>query len=299
LRTIYDQAARLAASEIGVLIHGETGTGKELLARFLHASSGLAEDRLVALNCAALPVDLLEAELFGIDKGVATGVSERAGRFEQADGGTLFLDEIGDMALETQAKILRVLQEKHVFRVGSSKPRPARVRVISATNRDLEAMVENGEFRRDLYHRLADWTAELPPLRRRREDIANLAAHFLAAEMRRQGKRFGGLSEAAVTVMRRYAWPGNVRELEREMLRCSLFLDSGEPLQSDQLQPRFHRASSDAGDVTLKAQLERAEAAAIREALAEAEGDIEAAATRLGCGKSTLYRRISQLGVES
>ncbi len=297
LRRVYEQAARLAPSEIGVLIHGETGTGKELLARFIHASSGLPADQLVELNCAALPADLLEAELFGIDKGVATGVVERAGRFEQADGGTLFLDEIGDMALQTQAKILRVLQQKQVYRVGSSKPRPARVRVISATNRDLEAMVEGGGFRRDLYHRLADWTAELPPLRKRREDIVNLAAHFLSGEMRRQGKRFGGLSESAVAVLARYAWPGNVRELEREMLRCSLFLASVEPLQSTHLQPRFHRVSGDAGEVTLKAQLERAEAQAISDALAHCQGDMEAAAKRLGCGKSTLYRRISQLGI--
>ena len=299
LQSVYEQAARLAPSEIGVLILGETGTGKELLARFIHARAGLPIERLVELNCAALPVDLLEAELFGIEKGVATGVVERAGRFEQADGGTLFLDEIGDMALETQAKILRVLQEKQVYRVGSSRPRPARVRVISATHRDLEAMVGDGGFRRDLYHRLADWTAELPPLRHRPEDIANLAAHFLAGEMRRQGKRFGGLSESAVSVLARYAWPGNVRELEREMLRCSLFLESGEPLQSSQLQPRFHRPADNAAEVTLKAQLERAEAAAIREALVLTRGDVEAAANRLGCGKSTLYRRISQLGIDT
>ncbi len=298
LRDLYRQAARVAPSEIGVLIRGETGTGKELFARYLHAASGLPADRLVTLNCAALPADLLEAELFGIEKGVATGVTERAGRFEEADGGTLFLDEIGDMALETQAKILRVLQEKQVYRLGSNRPRSARVRVVSATNRDVEAMVESGEFRRDLYHRLADWTVELPALRRRRIDIANLAAHFLAAEMKRQGKRFGGLSEAAVGVLLTYPWPGNVRELEREMLRCSLFLESGEPMQSAQLQPRFHRAATETGDVTLKAQLERAEAAAIRDALAETAGDIEVAADRLGCGKSTLYRRISQLGIE-
>jgi len=298
LRTLYRQAAKVAPSEIGVMIRGETGTGKELFARFLHRNSGLPPDRLVALNCAALPADLLEADLFGIESGVATGVSERAGRFERAHGGTLFLDEIGDMALETQAKILRVLQDKQVYRVGSDRPRPARVRVVSATNLDLEAMVDAGAFRRDLYHRLADWTVDLPPLRRRCEDVANLAAHFLSAEMRRQNKRFGGLSEAAVGVLRSYPWPGNVRELEREMLRCSLFLDSGEPLQSTHLQPRFHEHVEEEA-VTLEAQLERAERSAIRAALATADGDVAAAARQLNCGKSTLYRRIRHLGIET
>ncbi|MCB1626348.1 MAG: sigma 54-interacting transcriptional regulator [Xanthomonadales bacterium] len=298
LAGLYAQAKVVADSQIGVLIRGETGTGKELFARYLHAQAG-DERPWIALNCAALPEDLLEAELFGIDKGIATGVSERAGCFEQADGGTLFLDEVGDMAASTQAKILRVLQEKQVLRVGSQRARPARVRLIAATHCDLDAMVESGQFRRDLYHRLADWTVELPALRQRREDVANLAAHFLSAEMRRLGKRFGGLSEAAVARLQGYGWPGNVRELEREMLRCALFLQSGEALLTGHLQPRFRQPSlpDETADDSLKGQLLQAERKIISTALAQCDGDVKVAAERLDCGSSTLYRRIDLLGL--
>jgi transcriptional regulator with AAA-type ATPase domain len=298
LRALYAQSAQLARSELAVLVLGETGTGKELFARHLHQAAGLPDARWVALNCAALPEDQLEAELFGIDRGVATGVSERVGCFEQADGGTLFLDEIGDMSLTTQAKILRVLQERQFYRVGSRKPRPARVRVVSATNAALEAMVEAGRFRLDLYHRLADWVVTLPALRERREDVANLAAHFLGREMRRLGKRFGGLSDACVDALRRYRWPGNVRELEREMLRCALVLGDGEPLCATQLQRRFENDPTGPSPETLKQILEDAERKAIVDALAGADGNVELAAERLDCGKSTMYRRIKQLGIE-
>ncbi|MDX1645468.1 MAG: sigma-54-dependent Fis family transcriptional regulator, partial [Thermoanaerobaculia bacterium] len=168
VRRLYDEARRIAASDVGVVVVGESGTGKELLARYVHAASLRREGPFVALNCAALPRDLLESELFGVEAGAATGVAERPGRFELADGGTLFLDEIGDMALETQAKILRALEEDEVYRVGAAEPRPARVRVVAATNRDLDSLLQTDRFRRDLYHRIADWRAELPPLRRRR-----------------------------------------------------------------------------------------------------------------------------------
>ena len=299
LCTLYRESAQLAQSELAVLILGETGTGKELFARHLHCSAGLADDRWVALNCAALPDDQLEAELFGIDRGVATGVGERVGCFEQADGGTLFLDEIGDMSLATQAKILRVLQERQVFRVGSRRARPARVRLVSATNASLEAMMEAGQFRLDLYHRLADWVVTLPSLRERREDVANLAAHFLGREMRRLGKRFGGLSDASVALLGGYRWPGNVRELEREMLRCALILGDGEPLSADRLQPRFATQSVGASAGTLRQLLDDAERKAIANALADALGNVELAAERLDCGKSTLYRRIKQLGIDA
>ena len=291
---LYAQSAQLAQSDLAVLILGQTGTGKELFARHLHRASGLPEARWVALNCAALPDDLLEAELFGIDRGVATGVNERAGCFELADGGTLFLDEIGDMSLSTQAKILRVLQERRVYRVGSRQPRPARVRLVSATNADLEAMVDAGDFRRDLYHRLADWVVTLPSLRERAEDIANLAAHFLSREMRRLGKAFGGLSEASVSALCAYPWPGNVRELEREMMRCALILGDAEPLALTRLQRRILNANP-APATTLQGIVESAERAAIAAALAAADGNVDQAADRLGCARSTLYRRIKQL----
>lgn len=229
-------ARKVARGSVSVLISGESGTGKEVLARFIHSASPRHQAPFIALNCAALPRDLLEAELFGIEQGVATGVNARAGKFELADEGTLFLDEIGDMALDTQARILRVLQEREVYRLGSRAPRSADVRVLAATNRDISTMLSTGEFRNDLYHRIADWTVELPPLRRRIADIPNLAAHFLRAATQLRGTNIAGISQGAVDALVAFAWPGNIRQLEREMARAALFLDEGELLQSSHLQ---------------------------------------------------------------
>lgn len=297
LRSLYEQARKVAVSHLNVLIQGETGTGKELFANFVHQASGVSGP-LVTINCAALSKDLLEAELFGIEKGVATGVNERKGCFELAHQGTLFLDELGDMDRSTQARILRALQEKIVYRVGGQKPRDADVRIVSATNRPIEAMVEEGSFRRDLFYRLADWSITLPPLRERTEDISRLAVYFLTRELTQQDKRLGGLSEAAVDALEAYRWPGNVRELEREMMRCALFLEDGEALASDQLQARIlsGEKSEKAGD-TLDDIVRAAERNAIRTALDANDGDIQRAAEALSVARSTLYRRISQLGI--
>ncbi|MCB1035645.1 MAG: sigma 54-interacting transcriptional regulator, partial [Acidobacteria bacterium] len=210
VQEIYARARRIARGSIGVLIRGESGTGKEVLARYLHEASGVAGP-FVALNCAALPADLLEAELFGIERGVATGVEARAGKFETAHSGTLFLDEIGDMAPSTQAKILRALQEGEVHRLGGKAPRPARARVLAATHRDLEAMLASGDFRSDLYHRIAGWEVTLPPLRHRRVDIPSLATHFLVREAEKLGVRPAGISRDALAALTAYAWPGNIR----------------------------------------------------------------------------------------
>ena len=298
LRETYWQAARIGASRLNVLIGGESGTGKELLARYLHQVSGEPEQRFLVLNCAALPADLLDAELFGIEAGVATGVSARAGRFELAHGGSLFLDEIGDMSLDTQARILRVLQEKQVYRVGSHQPRPAEVRVISASNRDLAALVREGRFRLDLYHRIADWRAELPPLRARRMDIPNLAAQFLARALAARGLHGAGLSQGALDALLRYPWPGNVRELEREMQRAALFLNEGEILLARMLKPELLAAQGDdTGDESLSAQLEREERRIVARSLSLHGGDVAAAAQALGVSKSTLYRRLASLGL--
>lgn len=300
LATLYEQARRIAVSDISVLIGGETGTGKEVIAHFLHRASGRGAASFVELNCAALPEDLLEAELFGIESGVATGVTARPGKFELANDGTLLLDEIGDMSLTTQAKILRVLQEQQVFRLGAQKPRPARVRVLAATNQPIADMVENGRFRRDLYHRIADWTVNLPPLRERGDDIVNLAAHFLRAETARQQLAFGGISEKAAALLTAYSWPGNVRELEREMKRCALFLQSSEMLRGDHLQAHIvtpSKRSALSADLSLKSQLQATEAQLIEHALAAADGDMEQAARQLGMGRSTLYRRLRELGI--
>jgi len=298
LRSLYQQAARVADSDINVLIEGASGTGKELFARFLHAAGG-SDRPLVTINCASLPADLLDAELFGIEKGVATGVSERAGKFEQAHGGVLFLDEIGDMQPATQARILRVLQEREVFRIGSDRPRPADVHVVSATNHDMNQLVEEDRFRLDLYHRIADWQVRLPRLAERHMDIANLAVHFLQAACKKAGIGFGGISRAALDRLKAYHWPGNVRELEREMKRCTLFLNDGEALRSDHLQDRIRLAEPQEiiGPATLKDALEQAERKAIQQALSSHGGNISQTANQLGIGRSTLYRRIQELDI--
>ncbi len=283
---------------ISVLIRGESGTGKELLARYIHAASRRADGPLVTLNCAALSRDLLEAELFGVEQGVATGVDSRPGRFEQAHTGTLFLDEIGDMAVETQAKILRVLQEKEVYRLGSGNARPADVRVVSATNRDIDALLESGYFRSDLYHRIADWVVELPALRQRREDIPNLAVHFLSTACEEAGVRPAGISKAALEVLTTAAWPGNIRQLEREMARVALFLEDGDLLDTSLLQGSLlEEGGVGVDDGSLRSTLDAAERSAIEKALMVCSGDVVAAAQRLDLGRSTLYRRMTALGI--
>jgi DNA-binding NtrC family response regulator len=301
VRQLYEDAVRVAAGEVSVLITGESGTGKELLARFIHRASTRREREFVALNCAALPEDLLESELFGIEKAVATGVDARPGKFELADGGTLFLDEIADMAPATQARILRVLQEREVYRLGGRQPRPARVRVLAATNRDLRRMVEEGSFRLDLYHRIADWTVELPALRQRCRDIPNLAAYFLDRAARRRGVRARGISRAALDELLAYSWPGNVRQLERAMERAAIFLEDGELLQTRhlpmELRDSVARGRTDAGD--LRSRLEIHERRILEQAIAAEDGNLSAAARALGIGRSTLYRRLKELGIDA
>ena len=293
---LYAEAARVARGDVGVLVTGESGTGKEVLARFLHAASRRADGPFIALNCAALPRDLLETELFGIERGVATGVEARPGRFELAHGGTLFLDEIGDMALETQAKILRVLQEGSVHRIGGSVAKKAEVRIVAATNRDMRALLESRQFREDLYYRIATWRVELPALRRRRADIPNLAAFFLARAAARHGVRVRGISQAALDRLVAYDWPGNIRQLENEMARVVLFLADGDLLDTGVLG--FETAAADAPLPTrLSEILEHAERSAIAAALESTAGDVEKAADRLGTARSTLYRRIKALGL--
>jgi len=299
VRKIYSNAAKVAIGKISVLIHGESGTGKELLARYIHRASPRAEGPLVNLNCAALPRDLLEAELFGVEKGAATGVESRPGRFEQADGGTLVLDEIGDMAPETQARILRVLQEQEVFRLGATRPRKVDVRIVSATNRNLEQLMAEGKFRPDLFHRIADWVVELPPLRQRREDIPNLAIHFLSEAARKIGVAPAGISKRAVEILGRAPWPGNIRQLEREMSRVALFLSDGDLLESSHLQlSLLSQDEKQSSGGSLRNRLEEAEKAVILEVLEVSGGDVVEAARLLEIGRSTLYRRMAALEIE-
>jgi len=299
MQRIYRRAARAARSDINVLIRGESGTGKELMARYLHRLSHDPQSAFIAINCAALSSDLLESELFGIERGVASGVDERPGCFEQAHGGMLFLDEIGDMAAETQARILRVLQEGEVVRVGGSQPRPARPRVISATNRRIDQMVESGAFRLDLLHRIAGWEVQLPPLRERPADIANLALHFLGQYSREHKIRVCGISQRALECLQRYHWPGNVRELQQEMHRVAVFLSDGDMLVSEDLRAAIRGSGETDGGSTLEARLAAAERSIIRQTLAETEGNMSHAAIQLGISRSTLYRRIAQLGLDN
>jgi transcriptional regulator with PAS, ATPase and Fis domain len=299
VRLIYDQAERVSRGDVGVLICGESGTGKEVLAGFIHAASPRATKPLVAINCASLPRDLLEAELFGVERGVATGVDARAGKFEAADGGTLFLDEIGDMAQETQAKILRVLQEQQVFRIGGHTPRAARARVVAATNSNIHQMLADGSFRNDLYHRIATWEVELPPLRHRRADVSNLAAHFLSLEAKRYGIRVRGISRAALRALRRYNWPGNIRQLKNEISRAVLFLEDRELLDMARLNPSISSSSESTTGTSLTDILENVERDEILTALDASGGDIGAAADTLQVSRPTLYRRIKSLGIQA
>ena len=300
VRRLYRRAAKIARGDVPVLIHGESGSGKEVLARFVHQASPRSDGSFVALNCAALPKDLLEAELFGIERGVATGVDARKGLLEQASGGTLFLDEIGDMAPETQAKVLRALEERRVYRVGGRAGVEVDVRFLAATHRDLEQRIEDGSFRQDLYHRLAAHVARIPPLRERREDVALLAGHFFARELERAGVSSPGMTRGALGALSEYAWPGNVRELMLEIAQAVLLLDPGEPLGLDHLSERVRSAlDTDAPPpLTLDAHLRRAERQAFAAALAVAGGDATRAMDQLGVSRATFYRKVKELGIQ-
>jgi len=223
MQTIYKVLGKIAPTDVTVLIYGESGTGKELIARAIHFNSNRLGRPFLALNCAAIPRELLESELFGHEKGAFTGAIERkAGKFEQAKDGTLFLDEIGDMPLELQAKLLRVLQEKEITRTGGSTTIQVNARIVAATNHDLKEKVRNKEFREDLYYRLNVVPLELPPLRNRREDIPSLVEFFVARAHREFGSQASGLTQAAMDLLSNYHWPGNVRELENLIQRAVL-----------------------------------------------------------------------------
>ena len=296
---IYRSAGKVARGDVPVLILGESGSGKEVLARWVHARSRRASGPFLALNCAALPRELLEAELFGIERGVATGVEARPGLLERASGGTLFLDEIGDMAPETQAKVLRVLEGTSVYRVGGRAPVQVDVRFVAATNRGLEALVEEGGFRRDLFHRLAAFQVTLPPLRARREEIPSLAARFFHRELERNGLSSPGIARSALGALVGYSWPGNVRELQNEIAKAALLLEPGEPLDLQHLSERVRGPVPAPGTrpplLTLEEALRQAEREAFSVALAAAGGDSGCAMELLGVSRTTWYRKVKEL----
>ncbi len=295
LARVREQLALVAPTDATVLIQGETGTGKELAARALHAHSARREHPFIRLNCAALPHELVESELFGHEKGAFTGaVAQRRGRFELADGGTLFLDEIGELPAEAQAKLLRVLQEGEFERVGGTRGLRVNVRVVAATNRNLRAEVDAGRFRADLFYRLDVFPLTLPPLRARVEDIPGLLQHFAARTARRLGRAFDGLAPAFVERACAYAWPGNIRELEN-LVERALILSRGGPLD-----PGALLAPADVPAAARPCSLQDVERAHIRRVLDETGGRIEGeagAAARLGLNPSTLRGRMRKLGM--
>jgi two-component system NtrC family response regulator len=289
---------RVAPSDATVLIRGESGTGKELIARALHYASPRAARPLVKVNCAALAESLLEAELFGHEKGAFTGaVTARKGRFELADGGSLFLDEIGDLPAHLQVKLLRVLQEREFERVGSSRPVKVDVRLLAATHRNLEALVREGRFRDDLYYRINVVTIQLPPLRERREDVPLLIDHFLRAFADKNGKSIRGLTREAREALLRYDYPGNVRELENLIERAVVLTrDDVIDLTDLPLTLEAQAAEPESG-AGLVAAVEGLERRMIREALAKADGIQTRAAELLGIGERVLRYKLKKYGL--
>ncbi|HEX8872403.1 MAG TPA: sigma-54 dependent transcriptional regulator, partial [Candidatus Acidoferrum sp.] len=310
MKKLLAQIERVAASETRVCILGETGTGKELVARAIHEKSPRRENAFVTLNCAAVPAELIESELFGHEKGAFTGAAGRhAGKFEQAEGGTLFLDEIGDMPVAMQAKLLRVLEEGEVERVGGDKPVKVNVRVVVATHRNLEDLVKSNEFRRDLFHRVYVFPLQLPPLRERLEDFPELVAHFARQVAAQNGWKEKTFSDDAVAELRRYSWPGNIREL-RNVVERLVLLATGEAIGADDV-----RLVLPAADASLSAAatpngttatgqgtlLQRTEAFERDTLLAEIRRHnfhMTNVARALGLERSHLYKKCQQLGID-
>src|SRR5450432_1790050 len=287
-----------APSQATVLLLGESGTGKELLARAIHESSPRGSGPFVPVNCAALPESILEAELFGYEKGAFTGAVHRhEGRFPQADGGTLFLDEIGEIPTHVQVKLLRVLQEGEIERLGGRTVK-VDLRLVAATNQDLRAAVREGRFREDLYYRLNVIDVPIPPLRDRREDVPLLAAHFLQIYGDRNGRHLSGFSRAAAEALERYDWPGNVRELENTVERA-VVLSRGSAIELDDLSSEVRTGGSAAGDgksltFAVGTPLEEIERRVIHATLAHTGGDKRVCAQLLGIATRTIYRRLEE-----
>jgi DNA-binding NtrC family response regulator len=297
MRAVLDLALRAARSRVPVLIEGETGTGKELVARAVHQRDAEGGAPFLVQNCAAIAESLLESELFGHVRGAFTGASrDRSGLFVEAGRGTVFLDEIAEAPPSVQAHLLRVLQHEEVKAVGADRTRPVRARVIAATNRPLEDEVRAGRFRRDLYYRLAVLPIRLPPLRHRAADVPLLARHFLARAEAREGRPTGGLDVDALATLRAYAWPGNVRELENEIHRLVLCVPPGERIRRHHLARRIREAEPPPGEEPLARILARVELALIRERLAR-KATKSAAARSLGITREALYGKMRRLGL--
>jgi PAS domain S-box-containing protein len=306
LRRVLSQVSKVAQTDSTVLITGETGTGKELIARAIHKRSNRSSRAFIKVNCAGIPPSLIASELFGHEKGAFTGaLQRRIGRFESADGGTIFLDEVGELLPETQVSLLRVLQEREIERVGSNRPISIDVRVLAATNRDLEAAVEQGSFRRDLFYRLNVFPVHVPSLRERRDDIPMLVEYLVERYAKRSGKRITHTSRASLELLQSYDWPGNIRELQNVIERAVILCD-GETLSVDETWlprgTRAARASSPLGTLAAsEKEFARQEREVIEKALAETDGRIsgpDGAAARLGIPRQTLDSKIASLRID-
>ncbi len=298
---ILDTVRRIAPSDIPVLILGESGTGKDLLANAIHQNSRRSDGRFVPVNCAGLSETLLEDELFGHVKGAYTGAAgERAGRFEHADGGTMFLDEVGDMPLPMQAKLLRVLENGEVVRVGSNEPIEVNVRILSATNSQLQEKVRDKEFREDLYFRIKGATIEIPPLRNRREDIPLLVDHFIRLANETHGTKVKGIDGDVRKLLTAYPWPGNIRQL-RNVVENMVVLSGSQRLTIDDVPEEIHSPPGLAAEKGLEAlagmSVDEVEKILIRNTLRMVNGNREQAAGMLGMGERTLYRKIKEYGL--
>ena len=318
LRATIDLAMRAAQSQIPVLIEGESGVGKELIARFVQSNGPRVGKPFITVNCGAIPENLIESMLFGHEKGAFTGANERhAGKFQEADGGTLFLDEISELRQDMQVKLLRALQEGEVDPVGARKPVKVDIRLISATNKDLQQQVNEGNFREDLFYRLNVFPIHIPPLRQRLDDIAPLAQHFIDKLSATERKAVRKLSGNALDLLMGFDWPGNVRELENAIFRAVVLCDGDELDIGDFPQiaksigmttpslingngaagaPGALQALNDTGDVRT---LDAMEADMIRLAIDKYAGQMTEVARRLGIGRSTLYRKVAEFGIEA
>ena len=300
MHDVYEQIHQVAGSDATVLLRGESGTGKELVANAIHYHSDRLQGAFVKINCAALPEALIESELFGHEKGAFTGAIEaKLGRFERADGGTLFMDEVGELSQVAQAKVLRVLQEREIERVGGKKPIRVNVRIIAATNRDLGELVKSGQFRRDLFYRLNVFPLYLPALRERRSDIPLLVDHFLSKFAKRDRKSIRRVATAAIDMLVAYHWPGNVRELENVVERAVLVAKGG-VIQAHHLPPTLQTAEASATGFkgTLRAAVEAYERDLVADALKSARGNLSKAARLLGSTQRIIAYKAEQYKID-
>lgn len=299
MENIFEKIRQVAPTKASVLIQGETGSGKELIAKAIHFNSNRRRKPFVAVNCGALTQTLLESELFGHEKGAFTGaIKQKAGRFEVANGGTIFLDEIGETTPELQVRLLRVLQEQEFERVGGTKPVKVDVRIIAATNRDLKKEVEAGRFREDLYYRLNVIRIDIPALRERADDIPLIANHYLKQFNREHGKNLE-FNPKTTAMLQNFHWPGNVRQL-RTVVESAVILTSGKEIQPKNLPEELRTEKIASGGVKLRVGMtvEDAERELIKATLADFQGNKAKAARTLGLGRKTLYRKLQQYGIE-